>query len=278
MSGAYLESSDQSSTSSIKNGSVLYTEPDEVKRADVGNMYNNSTPNDAASTTEKPVEKTNESDRRDSLPRKFSTFYSPSAFKTLGNSNEEAPGFFHLYSSSTLENEAKISPTSLPEEPSKHKITAWMKTVFRSEEDADWNSLMQIARDAPDSITLERLKTLTTLVKAFTQVWIFKKRSRELMCKFPKKKKAAETYAKVIISERNVPIEKKNIKPISLGGIAGGSKYLCNGILFKFSTDLQLNKDVWMYGGVTRKDEYAMKAASKELQGIGKKISHFIKI
>jgi len=34
-----------------------------------------------------------------------------------------------------------------------------------------------------------------------------------------------------------LPNEKKTIKPISLGGVAGGIKYLKHGILFKFAVD-----------------------------------------
>jgi hypothetical protein len=44
----------------------------------------------------------------------------------------------------------------------------------------------------------------------------------------------AETYGKVIISEINVPVEHKTIKPISIGGQAGGEKYIAQGILFKY--------------------------------------------
>jgi hypothetical protein len=44
----------------------------------------------------------------------------------------------------------------------------------------------------------------------------------------------AETYGKVIISEINVPFDQKTIKPISIGGQAGGEKYIAAGILFKY--------------------------------------------
>lgn len=44
----------------------------------------------------------------------------------------------------------------------------------------------------------------------------------------------AETYGKVIISEINVPVDHKTIKPISIGGQAGGEKYIAQGILFKY--------------------------------------------
>jgi hypothetical protein len=92
---------------------------------------------------------------------------------------------------------------------------------------------------------------------------------------------ASKLYAKVIISELCVPTEHKTIRPVKIGGIAGGSnfrifspcagtnlplchffigdKYICGGILFKFALDTR-----GLYGG----DEYAMKAASHELKGL----------
>jgi hypothetical protein len=47
----------------------------------------------------------------------------------------------------------------------------------------------------------------------------------------------AKTYGKIIISEVYVKSSKKTIKPISLGGQAGGDKYIANNILFKFAVD-----------------------------------------
>lgn len=70
---------------------------------------------------------------------------------------------------------------------------------------------------------------------------------------------AAKLYAKVIISEMHIPVEHKTIKPVKIGGVAGGDKYICGGILFKFALDSR-----GLYGG----DEYAMKAAAHELKGL----------
>jgi hypothetical protein len=70
---------------------------------------------------------------------------------------------------------------------------------------------------------------------------------------------ASKLYAKVIISELHVPVDSKTIRPTKIGGIAGGDKYICGGILFKFALDVRS-----LYGG----DEYAMKAASHELKGL----------
>ena len=56
-----------------------------------------------------------------------------------------------------------------------------------------------------------------------------------------------------------MPPSKKTIPPVSLGGVAGGEKYVVNGILFKFALDSSN-----IYGG----DHNAMKAASHELKGL----------
>ena len=45
----------------------------------------------------------------------------------------------------------------------------------------------------------------------------------------------------MIGSTAYLPVEKKTIKPISIGGIAGGDKYLVNNILFKFAVSLYFN-------------------------------------
>eukprot|EP01091_Cochliopodium_minus_P013369 TRINITY_DN4293_c0_g1_i1.p1 TRINITY_DN4293_c0_g1~~TRINITY_DN4293_c0_g1_i1.p1 ORF type:complete len:537 (-),score=110.57 TRINITY_DN4293_c0_g1_i1:953-2563(-) len=50
--------------------------------------------------------------------------------------------------------------------------------------------------------------------------------------------KFAKSYGKIIISEIMLPTHLKTIKPISLGGKAGGEKYVNSGILFKFANDV----------------------------------------
>lgn len=67
-------------------------------------------------------------------------------------------------------------------------------------------------------------------------------------------------YAKIIISEIFVPDKFKTIKPArAFGGIAGGQKYIHNGILFKFATD---------WRGLYGSDQVAMKAAGHEMTGL----------
>mmetsp|Transcript_40667 Transcript_40667/g.127234 ORF Transcript_40667/g.127234 Transcript_40667/m.127234 type:complete len:748 (-) Transcript_40667:432-2675(-) len=71
----------------------------------------------------------------------------------------------------------------------------------------------------------------------------------------------AETYARIIISERHLPLREKTIRPDeSIGGFAGGQKYLCQNILFKFAVD-----DRGLFGG---DDEPASKFAGHELRGL----------
>jgi hypothetical protein len=43
----------------------------------------------------------------------------------------------------------------------------------------------------------------------------------------------ARTYGRVIISEMHLPMEAKTVRPISMGGVLGGHKYLVRGVLFK---------------------------------------------
>eukprot|EP01129_Flabellula_baltica_P000456 TRINITY_DN10464_c0_g1_i1.p1 TRINITY_DN10464_c0_g1~~TRINITY_DN10464_c0_g1_i1.p1 ORF type:complete len:1958 (-),score=323.32 TRINITY_DN10464_c0_g1_i1:16-5889(-) len=70
---------------------------------------------------------------------------------------------------------------------------------------------------------------------------------------------AAETYGKIIISEIHLPSSMKIIKPVKIGGFAGGAKYITQGILFKLAVD-----DKGIYGG----DHNARKVAGHDLKGL----------
>ncbi|PRP85028.1 hypothetical protein PROFUN_07316 [Planoprotostelium fungivorum] len=80
----------------------------------------------------------------------------------------------------------------------------------------------------------------------------------------------ATIYAKIIISEFELPLEKKTIKPIDIGGIAGGSKYRVQNILYKFAFDTIIVDEprLWMYGGDVPDHRAAAKAAKNELKGL----------
>jgi len=71
---------------------------------------------------------------------------------------------------------------------------------------------------------------------------------------------SATSYGKIIISEVYLPDTEKTIKPINIGGVAGGSKYLVRSILFKFALDTE-----GIYGG---NDAAAAKVAGHELKGV----------
>lgn len=71
---------------------------------------------------------------------------------------------------------------------------------------------------------------------------------------------AAKVYGKIIISEVFLPDSAKTIRPKSLGGIAGGDKYLVQDILFKFAVDGH-----GLYGGDNLR---AAKVAGHELKGL----------
>ena len=68
---------------------------------------------------------------------------------------------------------------------------------------------------------------------------------------------AAETYGRIIISEHCLPDHQKTINPVSVGGVAGGEKYIVSGILFKFAID-----GFGLYGS----DENAMKGIHFKLK------------
>lgn len=70
----------------------------------------------------------------------------------------------------------------------------------------------------------------------------------------------AKRIGSQIIRELNVHTAKKTIKPFSShAGFAGGEKFICEGIFFKYATDKH-----HMYGGI----EFAMKTAAHELKSL----------
>ena len=69
----------------------------------------------------------------------------------------------------------------------------------------------------------------------------------------------AQEIGRTIIEEVSIPSSAKTIKPVNVGGVAGGEKYVQRGIFFKFAIDA-----FGVYGG----DEYAQKAAGHELAGL----------
>jgi tetratricopeptide (TPR) repeat protein len=70
---------------------------------------------------------------------------------------------------------------------------------------------------------------------------------------------SSATYGKIIISELYLPVSQKTIRPSSLGGVAGGEKYIVHNIIFKFAVD-----HLHLY----QSDEAAAKVAGHELKGL----------
>jgi hypothetical protein len=77
-------------------------------------------------------------------------------------------------------------------------------------------------------------------------------------------------YGQIIITEKFLPVSMKTIKPLYIGGFAGGEKFICMGILFKFAQDQMLEangRTFWLYGNDKQNDGLAIKGAGLELLG-----------
>jgi len=61
---------------------------------------------------------------------------------------------------------------------------------------------------------------------------------------------------------------------LALGGVAGGLKFKCQDIIFKFVVDTELIPGIWMYGEAKRSDEKAQKSAGHEIKGL----NHFMEL
>eukprot|EP01130_Rhizamoeba_saxonica_P015612 TRINITY_DN7051_c0_g1_i2.p1 TRINITY_DN7051_c0_g1~~TRINITY_DN7051_c0_g1_i2.p1 ORF type:complete len:846 (+),score=172.47 TRINITY_DN7051_c0_g1_i2:247-2538(+) len=78
----------------------------------------------------------------------------------------------------------------------------------------------------------------------------------------------ATDYGNIIISEKNLPVWEKSIKPLGVGGIAGGEKFRVRGLFFKFAKDTQIGTNSWMYGSYKPNDGIAMKAMGNDLSAL----------
>jgi len=107
----------------------------------------------------------------------------------------------------------------------------------------EWNAMFQAILAMPketEQQQLERFEKLSALAADFQHT--------------------AKMCGKIIISEKNLPDKERTIKEASVGGQAGGTKYIYHGILFKFATNSNCSN-------IYSADEYAMKAAGHELKG-----------
>eukprot|EP01125_Pyxidicula_operculata_P017085 TRINITY_DN5945_c0_g1_i2.p1 TRINITY_DN5945_c0_g1~~TRINITY_DN5945_c0_g1_i2.p1 ORF type:complete len:1909 (-),score=399.00 TRINITY_DN5945_c0_g1_i2:471-6197(-) len=106
-----------------------------------------------------------------------------------------------------------------------------------------WNERFQEAWELPEDTPDQKLEKYTKLSEIASD-FVY----------------AAETYGKIIISEFYLPNSLKTIKSANFGGIAGGTKFLKQGILYKVAVDSQ---GVYGYD-----DEKAMKACSHDIKGL----------
>lgn len=111
----------------------------------------------------------------------------------------------------------------------------------------DWNGDFQSA--------LEELRGLTPNTRHEDRVKVYQTLSR-LSEDFVY---TVKTYGRIIISEEALDVSEKTLKPVSVGGIAGGTKYIEQGILFKFALDTN---------GLYSSDHNAQKVAGHELKAL----------
>jgi len=80
----------------------------------------------------------------------------------------------------------------------------------------NWNELFQQVAETP-----------ATTLEAKIDKW------HRLLALSERFESVATAIGKQIIAERNLPLDKQTIKPINVGGTAGGEKFLSNGVFFK---------------------------------------------
>jgi hypothetical protein len=133
-----------------------------------------------------------------------------------------------------------------------------------NDQNLDWNSRFQSILEMPETTTAkanDKYRCLAALAIDFVNT--------------------AQTFGKMIISEHLLSDDRKTIAPVySLGGQAGGFKYVARGILFKLARDqaTDYERDIdnsssqpqshrYIYGGMGgSNDEYAAKASGHELK------------
>ncbi|KYQ99698.1 hypothetical protein DLAC_03638 [Tieghemostelium lacteum] len=171
---------------------------------------------------------------------------------STSNSESETENVRNIYSLETDGNAPFIS-----EEEQENSWSDLFVCGLKNIEDSDlskeithWNELFQQILDMDESE--ERSKKLATIANDFVY--------------------CADTFGKIIISELYLPVEKKTIKPVDIGGVAGGLKFKIQDIMFKFVIDTEIREGVWMYGDNKRADGFAQKSANHEIKGL----NHFM--
>lgn len=119
-----------------------------------------------------------------------------------------------------------------------------------------WNSAFLEAQDMPETTpeqVLRKYRLLSKLSTDFIEI--------------------AKVYGRTVISEHNLPEDQQTVATIRIGGVAGGTKYIVRGILFKLAVDPAVGFNPrtgqrhYVYGGKHPSYEFAAKAAGHELKG-----------
>ncbi|PRP89382.1 hypothetical protein PROFUN_01245 [Planoprotostelium fungivorum] len=129
----------------------------------------------------------------------------------------------------------------------KYRVKPVGELIDGDVEDQDWNAEFQLlnSSDGPEKFgKLSQLDQLSTLFIRLNCEMI--PRQFEML--------TVNSYGKIICSEVCMHPMKKTIKPVHIGGVAGGAKYIVGNILFKFALDTH-----GLYGA---------KAAGHELKGL----------
>jgi hypothetical protein len=71
--------------------------------------------------------------------------------------------------------------------------------------------------------------------------------------------KNAKRYGQVILEELYEPELSKLVLKSSLGGVAGGQKYIVHGLLLKVAQDQEIGENKFLYGDQVANHEFAMK-------------------
>lgn len=77
-----------------------------------------------------------------------------------------------------------------------------------------------------------------------------------------------KSIVKILILEKELPYVLKTIKPLNIGGIAGGVKYIVHSTMFKFAGDSEMINGKWLYGKDKPDDILAAKALNNELKAL----------
>eukprot|EP00466_Bigelowiella_natans_P011490 jgi/Bigna1/78392/fgenesh1_pg.54_\ len=155
------------------------------------------------------------------------------------------------------ERESRIRYEAWSKEREKRDFSLFEKTqrsqAFKTEKKIkSWNQAFLEAQDLPEDTPDEHLKKYRLLSKLSTDFI-----------------EIAKVYGRTVISEYFLNKNFQTVETIKIGGVAGGTKYIVRGILFKLAVDPAIGKTKshFVYGGKTRNFEYAAKAAGHELKG-----------